>query len=165
MPWQWIYDLLDFGHWSVAVFIVLSGYCLMLPVVRAQHLHIPGGVQSYLWRRTRRIMPPYYAAPILTLLLILAVPMLQHPGADRWSMALPAFDAGVMLSHFFMIHIFSPDWIWKINSPMWSVAVEWWIYFLFPWLLLPLWRRLGIMVGHPKTPVKAAVSAAIEPAP
>ena len=29
---------------------------------------------------------------------------------------------------------------------MWSVGVEWWIYFLFPAVLLPLWRRLGMFL-------------------
>ena len=29
------YALLDYGHFAVGVFIVLSGYCLMLPVARS----------------------------------------------------------------------------------------------------------------------------------
>src|SRR5215218_948233 len=31
----------------------------------------------------------------------------------------------------------------SINMAHWSVATEWQIYFLFPLLLLPLWRRFG----------------------
>jgi peptidoglycan/LPS O-acetylase OafA/YrhL len=33
----------------------------------------------------------------------------------------------------------------SINPPMWSVATEWQIYFLFPLWLLPIWRRFGIL--------------------
>jgi peptidoglycan/LPS O-acetylase OafA/YrhL len=31
-----------------------------------------------------------------------------------------------------------------IDNPMWSVATEWQIYFLFPFVLLPLWRHAGL---------------------
>ena len=33
--------------------------------------------------------------------------------------------------------------MYRIETPMWSVAVEWQIYFFFPLLLLPLYRRFG----------------------
>src|SRR5438270_2616521 len=58
------------GHYAVAVFIVLSGYCLMLPVARDPCGRLPGGVVGYLGRRARRILPPYYAALGLGWLLI-----------------------------------------------------------------------------------------------
>lgn len=84
-----ISSLLDYGHAAVAVFIVLSGYCLMLPVARSGGLSIPGGVGAYLLRRARRIMPPYYAAIGVSLLLIACLPALSHPGGERWAVALP----------------------------------------------------------------------------
>jgi peptidoglycan/LPS O-acetylase OafA/YrhL len=33
--------------------------------------------------------------------------------------------------------------VFRINGPLWSVATEWQIYFFFPFVLLPLWRRRG----------------------
>ena len=58
-------------------------------------------------------------------------------------MALPAFTPGVIVSHLLLIHNFNPDWHSKIDYPMWSVATEWQIYFLFPLVLLPVWKRFG----------------------
>src|SRR4051812_10624228 len=54
--------LLRHGHFAVAVFIVLSGYCLMRPVARDASRQIRGGTLAYLRRRAWRILPPYYAA-------------------------------------------------------------------------------------------------------
>src|SRR5258708_40112679 len=53
---------LQFCHVSVGVFIVLSGFCLMLPVARSSDRQLPGGLGQYFVRRARRILPPYYAA-------------------------------------------------------------------------------------------------------
>ena len=55
------------GHFAVTLFIVLSGYCLMLPVVRGDGT-LRGGIVPYL-KRARRILPPYYAALGVTILL------------------------------------------------------------------------------------------------
>ena len=132
---------LRYGHSAVAVFIVLSGFSLMLPVVRDGAIR--GGFRGYLARRSRRILPPYYAALALGLLLIAASPTLWCPNANGpWDLALPAFEAGTIAAHLLMIHDFDRSWLFKIDPPMWSVAVEWQIYFLFPALVFA-WRRLG----------------------
>ncbi len=132
------------GHYAVAVFIVLSGYCLMLPVARSADGKLRGGAWDYLKRRARRILPPYYAALILSLVLIAVVPEMGERHGTNWDWALPAFTPGVLWSHFLLVHNLSPDWFGKINPPMWSVATEWQIYFFFPALLLPVWRRFGV---------------------
>ena len=137
------------GHSAVAVFIVLSGFSLMLPVVREGAIR--GGFRGYLARRSRRILPPYYAALALSLLLIAASTALQSPQGDGyWYLALPAIEAGPILSHLLMVHDLDRAWLYKIDPPMWSVAVEWQIYFLFPVLALA-WRR----AGHPASLVLA----------
>jgi peptidoglycan/LPS O-acetylase OafA/YrhL len=147
--------LLGHGHLAVGVFIVLSGYVLMLPVARDGQLK--GGVRGYLARRSRRILPPYYAALALTLLLIHLVPALGHVRGRRWDYALPV-TPGAVAAHLLLIHDLSPHWLTKINYPHWSVAVEWQIYFLFPGLLL-LWRRFGMGLT-----LAAALSAGFAPA-
>jgi peptidoglycan/LPS O-acetylase OafA/YrhL len=45
---------------SVQVFIVLSGYCLMLPVAQAAGT-LKGGLSVFVRRRAIRILPPYFA--------------------------------------------------------------------------------------------------------
>ena len=136
--------LLNFGHLAVDVFIVLSGYCLMLPVARSADGQLSGTVGRFFQRRAMRILPPYYAALLLCLLLIRFVPALGKPSAANWDIALPAFTPGVLVSHLLLVHNLSAGWIFKIDYSMWSVATEWQIYFLFPFLMLPVWRRFGI---------------------
>ena len=138
-------NLFLFGHFGVSVFIILSGYCLMLPVVRSHKGQLPGGTRAFLRRRARRILPPYYVALTLALLLAL-VPGMNRPNGSRWDQALPAWEPGAILSHFLLIQNWNSEWLFKIDMPAWSVAPEWQIYWLFPYALLPLARRIG-MVG------------------
>jgi len=134
-----------FGTFAVAIFIVLSGYCLMLPVVRSRNGYIPGGLKSYFWRRGRRILPTYYAALIFCLLLSALILILKTLTHFSWSTIfhdqfLTDFSYIDVLLHFLLIHNLTTGVVlYNINSPMWSIALEWQIYFIFP-LLLPLWR-------------------------
>jgi peptidoglycan/LPS O-acetylase OafA/YrhL len=137
---------MDLGHFAVGVFIVLSGFSLMIPVVRSTDARIPGGFWDYLKRRARRILPPYYAALILTLLMDLCIPGLRSPGNWRWDQTLPSFRLDVIISHLLLVHNFNREWVYNISAPFWSVATEWQIYFAFPLLLLPVWRRMGAAV-------------------
>ncbi len=136
--------LMAWGHFAVAIFIVLSGYCLMIPVVRSADFKLRGGFFTYIKRRARRILPPYYASIAICLLFIAMVPALRHPNGIDWDNAMPAFRPDVLISHLLLVHNLNEDWIFRINGPLWSVATEWQIYFVFPALLLPVWRRWGI---------------------
>jgi peptidoglycan/LPS O-acetylase OafA/YrhL len=137
---------LIFGHFAVDVFIILSGYCLMLPVARSKDRRLRGGSGEYLRRRALRILPPYYAALLVTLLIIKLAPPLQVRNGTIWDGCLPAFRTDVLLSHLFLVHNLLDEWKYKISLALWSVATEWQIYFFFPLLLLPLWRRFGLAI-------------------
>ncbi len=137
---------LSHGKSSVVIFIVLSGYCLMLPVARSANGQLRGGVLNYIKRRAWRILPPYYAALVLSLLFSAFIPKNLMPTTGwHWNSGQPAFTPGALLSHFLLLHNLSHKWIFSINPPMWSVALEWQIYFIFAALLLPVWRRFGII--------------------
>lgn len=143
---EWVLTLfhpLIFGHVAVAIFIVLSGFCLMLPVARRESLDMPGGFWPYIKRRARRILPPYYAALALSLLIIALIPGMHTKYGVRWDGSLPAFGKLTLLSHALLIQDLHPNWAYAIDYPMWSVAVEWQIYFLFPLILLPILRKAG----------------------
>ena len=135
---------LDYGSFSVAIFILLSGYCLMLPVVSTGILR--GGWIEYIKRRAKRILPPYYAAVGLSLLLVLVFPFLNRPSDTIWDVTEDTFSFQSILPHLFLIHNLRSVWAFKINYPMWTVATEWQIYFLLPLVLLPLWRKFGLRV-------------------
>ncbi len=136
--------LTSFGQAAVVIFIVLSGYCLTMPLVMSNTTSLRGGVQDYLKRRARRILPVYYAALGISLLLIAAVPAMNRISNSEWDGSLPAYKWDVILSHLLLIHNLNDKWLLKIDYPMWSVATEWQIYFVFALILLPLWRSFGL---------------------
>jgi peptidoglycan/LPS O-acetylase OafA/YrhL len=128
-----------FGHFAVDFFIVISGFCLMLPVARSGDGKLRGGFRSYIERRARRILPPYYAAVAVAVCLNLV----KHVNANS-SIGGKAMTPLCVLSHLFLVQNINESWVGAVNPALWSVATEWQIYFLFPLLLLPLWRRSGI---------------------
>lgn len=137
-----------FGHGlaAVAIFIVLSGFCLMRPLTLTGTLTLPRGFRSYISRRAWRILPPYYAALALSWLLMILTPGSWVRGDRWWSSMWPITDAYSLLAHLLQLHNLFPAYIGKINSPMWSVATEWQIYFVFPLLLLPVLRRTNLLI-------------------
>ncbi len=143
------------GSFAVAIFIVLSGYCIMLPVVRSNDFTLRGGAANYLKRRAHRILPPYYAALALTMLCIACFTDLQHATGIQTQLATPSDRVNfwqALVAHITLFHNLNYVWAFKFNSPMWSVGTEWQIYFLLPWILLPMWRKFGtiapVIVGY-----------------
>jgi peptidoglycan/LPS O-acetylase OafA/YrhL len=134
----WLYN----GEVAVQVFIVLSGYCLMIPVARAGGT-LRGGLVEFARRRAWRILPTYYAALAVCLLLPTIVPALRSSdGPLRWRITQPV-TAPALISHLFLLHHLSADWAYRVDYPMWSIPIEWWLYAAFALVLVPLWRRLG----------------------
>ena len=139
--WLWAgLPLYVFGHDAVGLFIVISGFCLMLPVVKAGGT-LPGGALAFFKRRARRILPPYYLAMLLSLVLIWLGLGQQPEGYYDESFAV---NLNGIITHLLLIHDVFPSTATQINGPFWSIAVEWRIYFLFPLLVL-LFARWGVL--------------------
>ncbi|HEY4104329.1 MAG TPA: acyltransferase [Polyangiaceae bacterium] len=134
--------VLSFGHDAVAVFIVLSGYCLMIPAARRDG-EVSGGIVSYFRRRARRILPPYYGALLLSLIFVLLLPAGAAKSGTIWDDTYPAIALAPIATHLALVHNWFPAYVHTVNGPLWSVATEWQIYFFFPLALLPVWRRAG----------------------
>jgi peptidoglycan/LPS O-acetylase OafA/YrhL len=135
--------ILSYGHFSVALFIVLSGFCLSIPVTKSEDTKLRGGFSRYISRRFTRILPPYYFALALSIVIIYTFPILQSYKDTAWDSKIPISTWSVV-SHLFLIHNLSEEWILKINGPLWSVATEWQIYFVFPILIL-IWRKINLI--------------------
>jgi peptidoglycan/LPS O-acetylase OafA/YrhL len=134
------------GRASLAVFVTLSGYLLMREALVSDG-RLVGGWGRYLRHRARRLLPAYFAAFVGSVLLIRLVPLLQTRVSVEWQDALPISGVGsikMVISHFLLIDNFSYKWAFKADPPIWVVATQWQIYLLFPLLLLPLWRRIGM---------------------
>lgn len=131
-----INPLFGFGHYAVDVFIVLSGFCLMIPISMAGGV-LKGGAKNFFARRALRILPTYYAA--LALSAILGLTIISAETNTHWDASLPV-DGRSILAHLFLLQD-----VWKstsasINHVMWSISVEWRIYFLFPLMVIAAQR-------------------------
>lgn len=126
----WLTNWVLYGHLAVDVFIVLSGFCLVLPVARSGV--IAGGARGFFQRRAHRILPPFYFALALSLPINFAVHKIGHH---------PLVTAKALAANLFLLQ----DWLPRYNvldGPLWSVAAEWKIYFFFP-VFVWIWRRFN----------------------
>jgi peptidoglycan/LPS O-acetylase OafA/YrhL len=122
------------GHFAVDVFIVLSGFCLMLPHARDNRLRVQTG--NFIKKRLRRILPTYYLAMLFSLVLIYTI--IGTPSGTHWDASIPVTKWD-LFTHLTLIQdIFNSTNV-KINHTFWSIAVEFKIYFLFP-LIVTLFR-------------------------
>lgn len=126
---------LAFGHFAVVVFIVLSGFCLSLPVGRSGVLE--GGAWSFFRRRARRLLPPYYASFALSLLLIWT--LIGQRTGTHWDISVPVDWRGYTGNGLLLGDVLGGG---QINHVWWSVALEWQIYLVFP-LLVASWAVFG----------------------
>lgn len=128
-----------FGHFAVSLFIVISGFCLMLPVIRNRG-EMKGGAKTFFMRRAKRILPPYYLSVALSWLLI--VLLVGTKTNTHWDLCIPITKMG-WISHLLLFQNWMPFEVYaQINHAHWSIALECQIYLLFPLLVL-LWRRIG----------------------
>lgn len=126
------------GRLSVDLFIVLSGFCLMLPVIRGNY-QLKGGAILFYKKRLIRIIPPYFFAMLVSIVLIWL--FIGQKTGTHWDVSIP-FTYKDVIAHVLLIHdVFSSHGA-KINHAFWSIAVECRIYVLFP-LMVFLWRKIG----------------------
>lgn len=111
----------------------------MLPVVHGGGT-LRGGTGEFLRKRARRILPPYYATMALSILLDYA--LIGRKTGDFWDSSLPLTWHSVWV-HLLLLQNFLGTELHKINYGLWSISLEWWIYFLFPGLVWA-WKQLGI---------------------
>jgi peptidoglycan/LPS O-acetylase OafA/YrhL len=129
-PW-WL-GWLIYGHFAVAVFIVLSGFSLSIAPARSGwQLR---SVRDFARRRAWRILPPYWAALAFSLAVawwIIAQPNTGEPTAKS-----------VAIYGFLVQDVFGSP---SPNGAFWSIAIEAQLYLLFP-LLLFVRRRWSALV-------------------
>ncbi|WP_329251841.1 acyltransferase [Streptomyces sp. NBC_01478] len=116
-------DVLMFGRIAVVFFLVLSGFSLAISPAR--HGWRSGGIGEFLRRRAWRILPPYWAALAISLVVSLYVVPASHYGPPDGSSLLVY---GLVLQDMF----FAPT----PNGAFWSIGVEAELYLLFPLILL-----------------------------
>jgi peptidoglycan/LPS O-acetylase OafA/YrhL len=121
----------SFGLFGVQLFFVVSGYTMMLTF--GERI-TTDRVRSFYIRRVFRLVPPFWAAGALYLLL-------DGTGPRYWAPA--GLSLSDMLLTFTMLHWASPTAFNSVVPGGWSIAVEMQFYLLFPFLFWLVTRRYG----------------------
>lgn len=120
-----------FGNYGVAFFFILSGFVLTWS---AQ----PGTTTgTFWWRRFARIYPAHFVA------LLLAIPVFYSFAPDPHDWWVKPFSAVLLLSVLLIQGWWlSPGILFSGNPAAWTLTVEFFFYFIHPWINRGL-RRLS----------------------
>lgn len=130
---------LENGNTGVALFFTLSGFLLSIPFWRSLVLAEPVPRWHTFWlKRAVRILPAYF----LCLSLLVAHNRLWEQTGEGHN----------ILLHYLLLFNYSPQYIYSINPPFWTLAVEVQFYALLPLIFLfvaafPRWAQLAVVVG------------------
>ncbi len=161
MPWhewkalshpcyEWLlaggFSVFRFGAQAVTVFFALSGFFIHLRAATAR-TRTGFSTLEYLQRRARRILPPYYAALVLAMLLD-AVGNHFFPEAYSANTGDALLDENFHRSSYAMQSVVpaliaQPSLLglhFGSNHPLWSIGNEVFYYALYPLFMLA-WRR------------------------
>jgi exopolysaccharide production protein ExoZ len=117
--------LLQFGHVGVDVFFVLSGFIILF--VHFEDVGRPQRLGRYVSRRASRVLPVYWVALALTILLGMVA---KHP----WPGALSVLWSALLL----------PSWSEPLLGVAWTLQYEVVFYAVFAVLILN--RRVGMVL-------------------
>jgi peptidoglycan/LPS O-acetylase OafA/YrhL len=146
------YFLSSLGHQAVLLFFVLSGYLVGGSVIKSFQLQ-RWSWRDYLLRRMTRLWVVLIPALLLTFFLDWIGSHLNPAGYQgNWHQiygsgpetgAPESLGANTFLGNlFFLQTIFVP--VYGSNSPLWSIANEFWYYLLFP-LLISVFLIRGVI--------------------
>ena len=160
LPHEWwetaisvFFSSFRFGHQAVMVFFALSGFFIHLRAAQAlgQRRDSTFSARDYLERRARRILPPYYAALLFTVVLDAVghhyFPRLYLAQTGDGLLDANFRDAGYTLNSVLPALCAQPN-LFGIrfggNAPLWSIGHEVFYYLLYP-LFMRVWQRSRAM--------------------
>jgi len=117
----------SFGWLGVALFFVLSGFCIHYSTLRRKTAFT---TPDFYWRRFLRIYPAYIVCLIVVTILS---PWLPIRYFNFWQIA----------SHVLMVHNFFKATFFGLNGVLWSLGVETQFYLLYPLLIYLVHRRMS----------------------
>lgn len=138
------------AHPGVIVFVVLSGFCIHLPVARnGSRLNRVGFWREYFARRFARILPVYWWGCVLGLLAMLLTRI--YGVAPTWLGGEPLETVTLLKKFLFVDPISMKDAVALGNPAIRSVATELWLYILYPAALVGVlgqsWRSQWIRIA------------------
>ncbi|HNV13582.1 MAG TPA: acyltransferase [Dermatophilaceae bacterium] len=146
--------LIGFGGAGVDLFIVLSGFCLTLPLTQAGTTALARiDVRGFFRRRAFRLLPAYYAA----LAVVVAIELIPAVRPALVPRDLTGVD---VLTHLTLTFPLWQSTLAAVNGSLWSIPLEATLYLGFP-LLVWLAGRRGIRAVLVMTVAVAALWAVI----
>lgn len=134
----YFFSLFKFGHEAVLLFFVLSGFVIHYSTASQLHrTQAKLSIKTYIYKRVKRIYPPYLFAIVLTLVLGYIGTSMQLPvyyGATPYSLINKLinfkFDVADVLGYLGFLQNVYVNGI-STNGPLWSLMYEWWFYMLY----------------------------------
>jgi peptidoglycan/LPS O-acetylase OafA/YrhL len=131
---------ISLGYVSVSFFFFLSGYILSVAYLRCgRDIRNP---KRFYWARFARIYPLY----VLTLLLDTPDWFVAHARSLGGYVSALLPTAGVLIEHLTMLQAWVP-WQRGINRPSWSLSVEAFLYLVFPFVAIWIWKLGSRAIG------------------
>jgi peptidoglycan/LPS O-acetylase OafA/YrhL len=128
----------------VDLFLMISGFSLFYSEDVRRRAHPPTTLALFAKRRAWRILPTYYVALAFGLLVLAIVPNHLIDGLPALGPE-PVTLTGV-LAHLVFIQNAHRPWLYQGNAPLWSMAFEVQLYFLFPLLYWACKRYPALLV-------------------
>lgn len=116
------------AHLMVNFFFVLSGYVMMMAYSDVDFSKRKKRI-LYWKKRAVRILPGYYIAFALSIVFFLSISV--------------SFDSREVFYHLLGIQAWQLDGLPQLNTPSWSLSVEFLFYFLFPFIV-PVIKKLKL---------------------
>lgn len=136
---NWLVLPLNLGGLGVAIFFVVSGFCIHLSFQQQGRKY-----SDFFIRRFFRIYPAYLAA-VLLFVFVFPTTALNFSGAssnESWRQ---------LIFHLLLIHNFQAGTYMGINPSFWSLAIEVQLYLLYPLLLFLVarsgWKQALLILG------------------
>ena len=126
--WEfWVVYPFTYGSAGVAVFFVVSGFCIHL----SHSAKRDASWREFTIRRFFRIMPPYWIAVLVFFFL------LPLDSSLIWSKA----GYETLGAHLLAVHNLREWWLLGINPSFWTIAVEVQLYAIYPLLMWVVTRK------------------------
>lgn len=130
---------------AVVVFFLLSGFVISY-VIDTKYANTDKGFSFFVADRFSRIYPPL----IIALIVIIIIDVLSRyydPSTYRYA---GAFNIETLIANLFMLQDFSVVSLgytsFASGRPLWTLAVEWWIYIFVGYALLSQHRKNNLSV-------------------
>ncbi len=133
------------GNLGVVIFFILSGFLICFSALNKRSKNPQYGFRLFFVDRFFRIFVPYIPCLILIVVLDYSLLALSKPNEYSDFFTLKHFLANLFMLQQHPVGLFADKALGmeylKLSTfgsgrPLWTVAIEWWVYLLFGWLVL-----------------------------